>query len=67
MTTFFRIVDLIKAYDWLVCWMLKITAERLEQNRVKHKDKFTAFNESQAYYARTLAIVFAEVILHYQC
>ncbi|KAK6637956.1 hypothetical protein RUM44_008379 [Polyplax serrata] len=52
--------NLIKAYDWLVCWMLKITAERLEQNRVKHKDKFTAFNESQAYYARTLAIVFAE-------
>lgn len=51
--------NLIKAYDWLVCWMLKSTAERLETNSKKH-DSFTAKNESQAYYARTLSIVFIE-------
>lgn len=57
-TLFFT--DIIRTYEWLVCWLLKATSEKLQKNLDKHGDSFTAKNESQVYYARTLAIAFIE-------
>lgn len=53
------VTDIIGAYDWLVCYMLRASAECLEANSKKY-DSFTAKNESQAYYARTLSVAFVE-------
>jgi acyl-CoA oxidase len=51
---------LLKAYKWLVCYLLKISAEKFNSAQQRGKDAFTAKNDSQVYAARTLSIAFIE-------
>lgn len=47
-------------YEWLVCFLLQSTAERVQSNLSQGLDPFTAKNFSQVYYARSLSIVYGE-------
>ncbi|RZF34333.1 hypothetical protein LSTR_LSTR008872 [Laodelphax striatellus] len=52
--------SLLAAYRWLVCYLLVSTESRVEENRSLGKDTFTARNDSQVFYGRTLSIAFIE-------
>jgi hypothetical protein len=52
---------LLKAYKWLVCYLTQSTVERLKGQQSQGKDAFTAKNDSQVFFARTLSIAFVEV------
>uniref|UniRef100_A0A8D8LI15 Acyl-coenzyme A oxidase n=3 Tax=Cacopsylla melanoneura TaxID=428564 RepID=A0A8D8LI15_9HEMI len=47
-------------YEWLVCYLLKTTADRVQFNLSRGLDSFAAKNFSQVYYARSLSVVYAE-------
>ncbi|XP_021963097.1 peroxisomal acyl-coenzyme A oxidase 3 [Folsomia candida] len=51
---------ILKAYKWLVCYLLKSTSEKFQGIQASGEDNFTAKNDSQFYHARTLSIVFVE-------
>ncbi|XP_063238468.1 peroxisomal acyl-coenzyme A oxidase 3-like isoform X2 [Bacillus rossius redtenbacheri] len=51
---------LLAAYEWLVCYLLRGSADRLKSLRKQGMSSFEARNETQAYYARTLSIAFVE-------
>lgn len=51
---------LLKAYKFLVCWLLQSSSEKFHSNLQAGKDAFMARNDSQVYGARTLAIAFFE-------
>lgn len=48
-------------FDWLLCYMLKISHQKLENSLKAGKDLFTARNDNQIFYSKTLAIIFIEV------
>ncbi|KAH3891559.1 hypothetical protein DPMN_015663 [Dreissena polymorpha] len=50
----------LAAYKWLVCRLLVDSAERLHSQMGSGADSFTARNNSQVYYARSLAIAYIE-------
>lgn len=50
----------VDAYKWLVCYLLKESHRRLSEQSSGGKDPFTARNDSQAYYCRTLALAYIE-------
>lgn len=52
--------NLLKAYKWLVCWLLQSSAQKFHGNVQSGKDSFAARNDSQVYAARTLSISFFE-------
>ena len=52
---------LVSAYRWLVCYLLRESAEKLDTELNAGKDAFTARNDSQVYYCRRLALAFIEV------
>ncbi|CAG2201412.1 ACOX1 [Mytilus edulis] len=51
----------LEAYRWLVVRLLVDSDARLKQQLDKGKDGFSARNDSQVYYCRTLAIAFIEM------
>lgn len=51
----------MEMFDWLICYMTKISYERLQKCLKKEQNLFNARNESQVFYAKTLAIIFIEV------
>ena len=51
----------VEAYKWLVCYLLKESHRRLSEQSAEGKDSFTARNDSQAYYCRSLALAYIEV------
>ncbi|XP_068085337.1 peroxisomal acyl-coenzyme A oxidase 3 isoform X2 [Anabrus simplex] len=51
---------LLAAYKWLVCWLLEATEARVQSQLRMGKDPFTAKNDSQVFYARTLSIAFIQ-------
>ena len=53
--------ELVAAYKWLVCYLLRESASRLESQLNSGKDGFTARNDSQVFYCRQLALTFIEV------
>ena len=48
-------------FDWLLCYVLKNSHSKLDQSLKEGKDAFTARNENQVFYSKTLSIVFIEV------
>lgn len=48
-------------FDWLLCYMLKISHSKLEAKLKDGKDLFQARNENQVFYSKTLSIIFIEV------
>ena len=51
----------MQLFDWLLCYLLKSSHQKLFQNLKDGKDLFTARNENQIFYSKTLALVFMEV------
>lgn len=50
----------LDAYKWLVCHLLKDSNRRLQSQLASGKDSFTARNDSQAYFCRSLAVAYVE-------
>lgn len=48
-------------YQWLTCYLLKQSHEKLERNLKMGMDAFTAKNETQVYYSKSLAIAYIKV------
>lgn len=55
------VLDIMEAYKWLICYLLKISSEKLECLTQQGVDAFTAKNNTQIYFLRTLSIVYIEV------
>nr|CAD7435224.1 unnamed protein product [Timema monikensis] len=51
---------LLAAYEWLICWLLQATNDRIKSNSDSGMDAFTAKNNAQVFYARPLSITFLE-------
>lgn len=51
---------LVGAFQWLVCYLLKQSAAKLRQELSNGKDSFTARNDSQVFYCRSLALAYIE-------
>lgn len=51
---------IMQMFDWLLCYMLKISHQKLESSLKAGKDLFTARNDNQIFYSKTLAIIFIE-------
>ena len=47
-------------FRWLLVYLTKRSAEKYQEKLSIHKEEFTAKNNSQVYFCRTLAIVYAE-------
>lgn len=58
---FFAFADLLLGFKWLVCYYLKKTHKSTEDLRSKGMSDFDTRNNSQAFLARTLSLVYAEV------
>lgn len=50
----------LEAYKWLVCRLTKDSDQRLQSQLASGKDSFTARNDSQAYFCRSLALAYVE-------
>lgn len=51
---------LLSTFDWLVCYLLQTSYNRVKTNQAMGKDLFTAKNDSQVFYARTLSLAYTE-------
>ncbi|XP_068679915.1 peroxisomal acyl-coenzyme A oxidase 3-like [Montipora foliosa] len=51
---------LIGAYQWLVCYLLKESAAKVHQELLNGSDHFTARNNSQVFFCRSLALAYIE-------
>lgn len=51
----------MEALNWLVAYLLDTTAQKLANLKKQGKSSFTARNESQSFYARTLSMAYGEV------
>lgn len=62
---FVIIVALLDAYKWLICYLLEITAHKFKLLQEQGENQFTARNETQVFYAKTLSLAFIEVSFFY--
>ncbi|KAJ9594894.1 hypothetical protein L9F63_013819 [Diploptera punctata] len=51
---------LLSAYRWLVCWLLRATAEKVQSQQRSGKDAFEVKNDSQVFFAKSLSLAFIE-------
>ncbi|XP_041457080.1 peroxisomal acyl-coenzyme A oxidase 3-like [Lytechinus variegatus] len=51
---------IISAYRWLVVYLLQESANKLQHELMNGKDAFSARNDSQVYFCRTLAMAFMQ-------
>lgn len=54
--------DIQTALSWLCAYQLELTGKRLASLKSTGKSSFEARNEIQIFYAKTLSILFAQVI-----
>lgn len=59
----FVFADILAAFQWLVCYLLKSTYYKFQQKLDGGFDQFWAKNEVQVFYAKNLTIAFIEVSL----
>lgn len=59
--------NILNAYRWLVCYLLQLTSTKLNSMLQQNVDKFTAKNECQVFYARTLSIAYVEHSIMQKC
>ena len=57
----------VSAYKWLVCYLLEESAAKYQAQLNSGKSAFAARNDSQAYYCRSLSLVFIEVNDNWFC
>lgn len=50
-----------EAFEWLVCYYLDKTQKRFEDLKSQGLDDWHGRNDSQMFFARTLALVYGEV------
>lgn len=50
----------MEMFDWIICYVTKISYEKLKSNLDKGLDLFSARNENQVFYSKTLATIFME-------
>lgn len=63
---FFLFSALLGMYEWLVCYLLELTENKLAFLKTQNLDTFTAKNETQVFYAKPLSLAFIEVCnVHY--
>lgn len=53
-------LNIMKAYKWLICYLLKTSSEKLQHLTQQGVDAFTAKNNTQIFFLRTLSIVYIE-------
>ncbi|XP_065219926.1 peroxisomal acyl-coenzyme A oxidase 3-like isoform X2 [Planococcus citri] len=53
-------ITLLDAYKWLICYLLEITTDKLNMLKDQGKDSFTAKNDTQVYFAKTLSLAYGE-------
>lgn len=54
-------VAIIALYQWLTCYLLQKTYNRLENDLQQRKDLFWAKNDNQVFYAKNLSLAFIQV------
>lgn len=57
----FSILDLLLAFKWLICYYLKKTYQHVNKLKSNGMSNFDTRNNSQAFLARTLSLVYGEV------
>jgi len=57
----FPILDLLLAFKWLICYYLKKTYQHVNKLKSNGMSDFDTRNNSQAFLARTLSLVYGEV------
>ncbi|XP_050427560.1 peroxisomal acyl-coenzyme A oxidase 3-like isoform X2 [Adelges cooleyi] len=55
--------NLLSCFQWIICYLLERTSERVNLLKAQGVCKFTAKNESQMFFARDLSIAFAEYLI----
>ena len=50
--------SIMEMFDWLLCFTLKRSHDKLEKDLLNKKDQFKSRNDNQAYHAKTLSINF---------
>ncbi|XP_049858043.1 peroxisomal acyl-coenzyme A oxidase 3 [Schistocerca gregaria] len=49
-----------ESFQWLICWLLNVTEHRYQTYLKNCENNFTARNNVQVYFARTLSVVYAQ-------
>ncbi|XKL67685.1 hypothetical protein PGB90_003176 [Kerria lacca] len=58
---------LLGMYEWLVCYLLELTENKLAFLKTQNLDTFTAKNETQVFYAKPLSLAFIEHFILLSC
>lgn len=56
------LLDILAAFQWLVCYLLKCTYDKYQLNLQQNATVFWAKNNVQVFYSKNLTIAFIQVI-----